>query len=189
MYSFRRYTPRRLYNLQKFPAEKLYLLELELDTDGLDYTERIVDYVYVTEKKSNATHFQELLCSPRGLQWKDYPVLNLVVVVNTERQWIGRFIERLEEIFEDALEIYMNLIVVDFNKTDHNITAALGQTSIDRHQVLTLEGEFSRSRALNAGMQLVDRYSNGIILTCDVQVDLPPTIFDDVRKVSMHVVM
>lgn len=179
----------RLFNLERIPAGEasgsaLYLLELELGCDALDYTERVTEYVYLknNDKEDTQSNVAQL-CYPQDLGWKTEAVVHLILAVNHEGQRLHRFIEKLEKIFKESLEVDFRLIIVHFGKSGLDIEKILQGTSIQKHVVLELEEEFSRARAINSGVNLIQDPQH-ILLTTDVHMDLPASIFHDCRKVS-----
>jgi len=157
----------------------LYLMQLEFVVDGLDYTERVVQYIY----KANST----TICRPTHLAWHVDADINVVVVVSElQTSWLRRFIDKLENVFEHTLEVNMHLIVVSYDQTGLDIQAILQNTSlVQRYTVIKMEGSFSKSRGLNKGVSLA-KGTRPIILACDVHVDIPDTIFEDTRTVSQQ---
>jgi hypothetical protein len=150
-------------------------MEIELEVDGLDYTERVIEYIY----KRNTSHY----CYPTDLTWNREAHINIVVAVNNETKWLLLFIDRLEKAFEQALEVDMHLIIVEFNRKGLDIKGMLEETSLkDRFTVTNMEGPYSKSRGLNKGASLA-KGNQPIILACDVHVDIPDTIFEDARTV------
>lgn len=179
----------RLYNLEHIPTNDtsgsaLYLMELELGCNELDYTEKVVEYVYLHNKgEENSEGKLSQLCYPRGLAWNKEAMIHLIVAVNREGQRFHRFIEKLETIYKDSLEVDFRLVVVHSNKSGVDIERILQGTVLQKYVVHKLDGEFSRARAINHGVKLIQDPLH-IILTADVHMDLPSSVFEDCRKVS-----
>ena len=72
----RRYTIVRLFNLERLHADEtdgsaLYLLEIELACEALQYTERMIEYVYLKndeDKKRDRKRLPALLPEGTGLE-------------------------------------------------------------------------------------------------------------------------
>ena len=179
---YRKYIVKRLYKFEQlFLVENqlpLYLIQLEFDVDGLDYTERVVDYIH----RQNST----VICRPSYLTWNKDAYINIIIVVKEQSKWLRRFIDKLESLFEKTLEVYMHLVIVSFDTSGFDITDTLKNTSlVQRYTTANLEGSFSMSRGLNKGVSLA-KGTQPIILACDVHMDIPDTIFEDARMVSSH---
>lgn len=184
----------RLFNLERIPAgdasdSTLYLMELELGTDELDYTERVSEYVYLhSNEKDGAQDNVSRLCYPRGLGWNKAAVVHLILAVNHEGQRLHRFIGRLEKIFKENLEVDFRLVVIHSGKSGLAIERILQGTVLQKHVVHELEGEFSWARAINYGTKLI-QHPQHIALTADVHMDLPASVFEDCRKVSELIIL
>ena len=189
LFCTRRYTVVRLFNLERIPAgdasdSTLYLMELELGTDELDYTERVSEYVYLHNNGTDgARNIVPQLCYPKGLGWNKEAVVHLILAVNHEGQRLHRFIEKLEKIFKENLEVDFRLVVIHSGKSGLAIERILQGTVLQKYVVYELEGEFSRVRAINYGAKLIQD-PHHIALTADVHMDLPASIFEHCRKVS-----
>ena len=153
-------------------------MELEFDTDGLEYPERVVEYVHFSSTGHNTTR----LCFPKGLVWKSDATLHVILPVNSELSWLRVFMRRIEEVVESSLEVYTNVIIIHSDLIRVNLTADL-EGSLVKYRMVQLNGTFSRSRAVNAGLRSVDQ-SNSIVLLTDVHVYFPGGIFEETRKVS-----
>lgn len=189
MYLSRKYNIVRLLSLERVPTRKennsaLYFLEIELGCDALDYTERVAEYVYLQKDKEEKSVRKKdaQLCYPRGLGWKKEAVVHLIIAVDHEGQRLHRFIEKIKQIFEESLEVDFHLVIVHSGKSGLDIERILQGTSLQKYKIEELGGEFSWTRAINSGVRLVDD-SQGIVLTTDIHMDLPASIFEDCRKV------
>lgn len=183
----------RLFNLERIPTGEasgsaLYLLELEIGADALDYTERVGEYVYLQNNEENAPINNAQLCYPSGLGWNKEAVVHLILAVNHEGQRLHRFIEKIEQIFKESLEVDFRLLVVHFGKSGLDIERILQGSSLQKFQVQELEGTFSWTRAINSGAQSIQDPRH-IVLTADVHMDLPASIFEDCRKVNSSFVL
>ena len=188
----RKYTIARLFNLARFqPIDAndsgLYILELELAGDGLDYTQRVIEYVYLkNDKDEKASGEVSQLCYPKVLGWSKEAFLHLIVAVNHEGQRLHRFLEKLERIFEENLEVDFRLVVVHSGKSGIDIESILQESLLQNYIVYELEGEFSWARAINHGIKSIQDPTH-VVLTAGVHMDLPASIFEDCRKVSHYV--
>lgn len=163
----------------------LYFLEIELSCDALDYTERVAEYVYLQKNEvgKNSQEKGVQLCYPRDLGWKKEISVHLIIAVDREGQRLHRFIERVEQIVRESLEVDFQLVIVHSGKSGLDVERTLQATSLQKYKVEKLNGEFSLTRAINYGVGLV-RSSQSIVLTSDVHTDLPADIFENCRKVS-----
>ena len=182
---FRRYNIVRLLNLESFPIVDennyiLYFLEIELGCDALDYTERVAEYVSLQKDKLQKKDAQ--LCYPRSLGWNKEATVHLIIAVDHEGQRLHRFIEKIEQIFEESLEVDLHLVIMHSGKSVLDIERILQGTSLKKYKIKELEGEFSWTRAINSGVRMVED-SQAIVLTSDVHMDLQASIFEDCRKV------
>lgn len=180
----------RLFNLERLHIDDtngsaLYLLEIELACEALQYTERLIEYIYLkNDENKNTTGKGSKLCYPRGLGWNKEVEIHLIVAVNHEGQRLHRFIEKLEAIFKESLEVDFQLVIVHSGKSGLDVESILQKSLLQKYVVYELEGKFSRSRAINQGIKLVQDPSH-VVLTADVHMDLPASVFDDCRKVSL----
>ena len=179
----------RLFNLERIPNgdandSVLYLLELEFGTAELDYTERVTEYVYLHNNgKDGAQNNVPHLCYPSGLGWNKEAVVHLILAVNHEGQRLHRFIEKLETIFKENLEVDFRLVVIHSGKSGLAIERILQGTVLQKYVVHELAEEFTWARAINYGAKLIQDPQH-LALTADVHMDLPASIFEDCRKVS-----
>lgn len=186
----KKYTIARLFNLARFqPIDAndsgLYILELELAGDGLDYTQRVIEYVYLkNDKDEKASGEVSQLCYPKVLGWSKEAFLHLIVAVNHEGQRLHRFLEKLERIFEENLEVDFRLVVVHSGKSGIDIESILQESLLQNYIVYELEGEFSWARAINHGIKSIQDPTH-VVLTAGVHMDLPASIFEDCRKHSI----
>lgn len=146
----------------------------------MDYTERVAEYVYLQKDKMQNKDAQ--LYYPRDLGWKKEAVVHLIIAVDHEGQRLHRFIEKIEQIFEESLEVDLHLVIVHSGKSGLDIERILQGTSLQKYKIKQLEGEFSWTRAINSGVRLVED-SQGIVVTSDVHMYLQASIFEDCRKV------
>ncbi|KAL9965425.1 hypothetical protein ACROYT_G029224 [Oculina patagonica] len=184
----KKYTVARLLNLERVPTEEennsvLYFLGVELGCDALDYTERVAEYVYLQrdQQEQSVTKKAAQLCYPKGLGWRKEVPVHLIIAVDHEGQRLHRFIEKIERIFEDSLEVDFHLVIVHSGKTGLDIERILQGTSLQKYKIKQLDEKFSWTRAVNSGVKLVQD-PQSIILTSDVHMDLPASIFEDCRK-------
>lgn len=179
----------RLLSLERFPTVEdnnsvLYLLEIELGCDALDYTERVAEYVFLQRDKMQEKDAQ--LFYPRGMGWKKEAAVHVIIAVDREGQRLHRFIEKMEQNFKESLEVDFHLVIVHSGKTGLDIERILHDTSLQKYKIKQLEGKFSWTRAINTGVKLVED-SQGMVLTSDVHMDLQASIFEDCRKVRFIV--
>ena len=126
------------------------------------------------------------LCYPRDLRWNKEAVVHLILTVNQEGQRLHRFIEKLQQIFKETLEVDFHLLIIHSGKSGIDIGRILLRSLLSKYTVKQYrDGEFSWTRAINYGIKLI-RDPGHIVLTTDVHMDLPASIFDDCRKVNFQ---
>lgn len=172
---------KRLYKIEKLSHIENwgphYVIHLEFVVDGLDYKQRVIEYVH----QANST----TLCQPLHLKWYRDAVINVIIVIQARQKAIRRFIEMFERVFERSLEVDLHLIIVKYGRSGINVNAMLQRTSLrNRYTVAQMDGSFSKSRGMNKGASLAKGGHHAIILTCDVHMDFPDTLFEDTRTVS-----
>lgn len=152
-------------------------MQLEFKVDGLDYTQRVIQYV----GQPNST----CICQPTHLKWHRNTVINVIIVLKDQEKAIKRFIDRFEKVFEKTLEVDLHIIIVQFGQSAIDIQSHVDKTSlIKRYTVVNLGGaQYSKSRGLNEGVAL-SKGDHAIALTYDVNMDVPDTLFEDVRTVG-----
>ena len=149
-----------------------FLLEMSILQQGcVKYTS---EYVYLA---SNSHH----LCRTSNFQWHRGVDVHLVVTVKNLGPWVRHLIHNLERISATTNDKNFQLIIVDYMSTDLDISAELEDSNIPRWKLLVLDGAFSRSRGLQAGIDYV-RDNNSVVMTIDMHLTLPPNFIDAVRK-------
>ena len=152
----------------------------------MDYTERVAEYVYLQNNEEGETTQRKdaQLCYPRGLGWRKEVAVYLIVAVDHEGQRLHRFIEKVEQIFQESLEVEFYLVIVHSEKSGLDIERTLQATSLQKYKIEKLNGKFSWTHAINVGVRLVQD-PQSIVLTSDVHIDLPASIFENCRKVRI----
>lgn len=154
----------------------LYMMQLEFKVDGLDYKQRVIQYVYQVNTTS--------ICQPIHLKWYRDAVINVIIVLKDHEKAIKLFIDRFEQVFEKSLEVDLHIIIVQFGQSAIDIKAHVDNTSlVQRYSVIYMDGLYSRPRGMNRAVSLA-KGDHAIILTCDVHTDIPDTLFEDTRTVS-----
>ncbi|KJE93378.1 hypothetical protein CAOG_008760 [Capsaspora owczarzaki ATCC 30864] len=150
---------------------------LEIDVAPLhspDKVQRLSQYVY---RPSAA----EELCYPSGMVWNATATIHLVIPVKNQVAWVAHLIENLEALWIETRDEHVNLVLVDFDSTDGDYEAMLRRSRIPHYTFVRKTGNFERTTGIQAGVDTVQN-ANDIVFTCDLHLDIPATLLDDIRK-------
>ena len=176
----RRYFVKRIHNiLQK--ADPVYgdrfSVDLELGLNGSSQSFRLSEHVF-DRKLSHG------LCFPRGMDWNFNATVYFILPVKDQARWVYHFINELTVASLLTGDKNFNVIVVDFESEDINLLKALNTSLLrTRHTVITLQGKFYKTLALNKAVEHVPS-EHDIVFLFDLHIDVPVDIMDIVRKVS-----
>ena len=176
----RKYFVKRIHNiLQK--ADPVYgdrfSVDLELGLNGSSQSFRLSEHVF-DRKLSHG------LCFPRGMDWNFNATVYFILPVKDQARWVYHFINELTVASLLTGDKNFHVIVVDFESEDINLLKALNTSLLrTRHTVITLQGKFYKTLALNKAVEHVPS-EHDIVFLFDLHIDVPVDIMDIVRKVS-----
>ncbi|KAJ7376477.1 hypothetical protein OS493_034467 [Desmophyllum pertusum] len=151
-----------------------YLIDLELNVEGKNSSVRLSQYVY---QKIGSTE----LCLPERFVLNQHATVHIIIPVKNQGKWVQHFIDNMVELYLETGDPHVNIIIVDFNSTDIDVTAALKRSQLKRYQVRKLKGAFQRAYGIHAGAALV-KNPRDIIFMCDLHLQIPSNIVDIIRK-------
>lgn len=94
------------------------------------------------------------------------------------------FLNNLEEIYTVTGDQNVRLVIFDYNSSDINLEHELTLRKLPPYTVISEQAEhYSRTKSFNRAVKHV-RDPQTIVFTLDLHLDLPTTLFDDIRKVS-----
>ncbi|XP_048863984.1 N-acetyl-beta-glucosaminyl-glycoprotein 4-beta-N-acetylgalactosaminyltransferase 1-like isoform X2 [Brienomyrus brachyistius] len=164
-----------------------YLLELEVENRrGTRF--RISQYVYEPHSQIRSWNGVDqpdrkgvLLCHPEGVEWNPSATVHFIVPVKNQARWVQQLIMYMEDIYKVTGDKNFNIIVVDYSSKDMDVEQALQSAHIPSYQYVKLTGNFERSAALQAGINLITD-SHSIVFLCDLHLHFPHSIIDSIRK-------
>ncbi|KAK3738436.1 hypothetical protein QZH41_017073, partial [Actinostola sp. cb2023] len=121
------------------------------------------------------------LCYPKDIQWKRKANIAIVLSVRNQGQWMSHFLDNLQDIYVSNGEANISLIVFDFESKDIDMEAQLKARQIPPYTLIKKSGIFSRSMSMNAAIRTIED-PHTIVFALDLHLEIPNTIFDDVRK-------
>ena len=167
-----------LLNVEKKLDEKLgrrYLVEAKVKVQGFLLPLVLSEYIFM--HSSNGS-----LCYPRGLQWNRNANIALIVTLKNQGNWMVHFLNNLEHIYRRTQDKLVTLVVYDFNSTDIDVESALKDRAIPPFKLIKGSGDYSRSKSINTAVKQVNDPQT-IIFTVDLHLDLPISLYKDIRKV------
>ena len=95
------------------------------------------------------------------------------------------FLNNLEEIYSASKDNKVSLVIYDYKSSDMNLQQELAKRKLPPTKVIVHEAKhYSRTKSFNRAVEQVQDPKT-IVFTLDLHLDLPSTIFDDIRKVSI----
>ena len=155
-----------------------FLVDLEVGLRDTNQSFRLSEHVY--QKKGSAK-----LCLPQEIRWNNKATVYFIIPVKNQGKWVYHFINELTFASLVTGDTNFHVIVVDFKSEDINMTEAF-QTPLlnERHTIVNLTGKFHKTLALNEGANKVPGKKD-ILLLFDLHIDVPVSILETVRKVSI----
>ena len=165
--------------MERKPGNKFgsrFLLEFLVEVQGQDKPAMISEYVFWPKD-------EETLCYPKGLQRNGPANIALVISAKNQGRWMAHFLNNLEEMYAVTKDQNVRVVIFNYNSSDINLENELAVRNLPPCTVFNFQAEhYSRSRSLNKAVQQIHD-SNTIIFTLDLHLDLPHTLFNDIRKV------
>ena len=158
---------------------KRYLVEVQLQLDGFKQPKVLSEYIF--KHSSNGS-----LCYPSGLQWNRKANIGLIVTLKNQGKWMIHFLNNLEHIYLQTRDKFVTLVVFDYASIDIDIESALKDRKLPPYKLIRRPGVYSRTESFNAAVKLIDD-PDTIIFALDLHLDLPTTLFDDIRKVKSFI--
>ena len=159
------------------PAEgSRFLVELELLEESTGRRVRFSEYVYLPRGKSH-------ICYPENFKWKKNAVVNVILTVGNQGRWAKFFVDQMSQIYEATKDQNINVIIVDFNSQDVNLTKVLEESPLPRYTLLNKFNLFYKTEAIQQAANSVGE-NNSILLQLDLHLTIPVDFIDNVRKVG-----
>lgn len=94
------------------------------------------------------------------------------------------FLNNLEEMYSVTKDENVRLVIFDYNSSDINLEHEVALRNLPPCTVISQQAEhYSRTKSFNRAVEQVHDPQT-IVFTLDLHLDLPTTLFDDIRKVS-----
>ena len=154
-----------------------FLLEFLVNVTGQDEPLMLSEHVFWPKDADS-------LCYPQGLQWKRNAKIALVITLRNQGRWMVHFLNNLEEMFAITGDENVRLVIFDYNSSDIDLEHELALRILPPYTVISQQADhYSRTRSFNRAVEQVHDPQT-IVFTLDLHLDLPTTLFDDIRKVS-----
>ena len=169
-----------LLNVERKVDRKLgsrFLLEFLVNVTGQDRPLMLSEHVFRPKDTDS-------LCYPKEFQWKRNAKVALVITFRNQGRWMLHFLNNLEEIYTITGDENVQLVIFDYNSSDINLKHELALRKLPPYTVISEQAEhYSRTKSFNRAVEQVHDPQT-IVFTLDLHLDLPTTLFDDIRKVS-----
>lgn len=154
-----------------------FLLEFLVNVTGRDEPLMLSEHVFRPKDTDS-------LCYPKGLQWKRNAKIALVITLRNQGRWMVHFLDNLEVMYTVTEDENVRLVIFDYNSSDINLERELALRKLPPYTVISEQAEhYSRTKSFNRAVEQVHDPET-IVFTLDLHLDLPTTLFDDIRKVS-----
>ncbi|EDO38812.1 predicted protein, partial [Nematostella vectensis] len=121
-------------------------------------------------------------CYPENLQWNRTAKIALIITLRNQGRWMAHFLDNLQDIYiHSSRDQHVSLIVYDYESEDLDIERELSKRSLPPYKLIKKAGAYSRVQSFNAAIRTVTD-SHTIIFTVDLHLELPYSLFDDIRK-------
>lgn len=165
-------------------THKRYFVELLLH-DRKSKHDRIASE-YIMEKITDGQ-----LCFPKGFVWKRNSIINIILVVTQENEWMFyRAIQNLDNLVTQTQDKHIRFVIVDslprkLKKQKLKLVSTLETKMRTEYQIMAAEYGFSTDmERFNFAIDEMEDYP-GIVIPFDPYLEvIDPIFFDDVRKVS-----
>ena len=118
------------------------------------------------------------------MDWNFNATVYFILPVKDQGRWVYHFINELTVASLLTGDKNFHVIVVDFESEDINLLKAFDTSLLrDRHTVITLQGKFYKTLALNKAVENVPS-ERDIVFLFDLHIDVPVDTINSVRKVS-----
>ena len=126
----------------------------------------------------------DALCYPKGFQWNRNAKIALVITLKNQGRWMVHFLNNLQEMYAATKDYKVGLMIFNYNSSDINLEHELAIRNLPPTTVINHEAEhYSRTKSFNRAVEQIEDPQT-IVFTLDLHLDLPTTLFDDIRKVS-----
>ncbi|XP_065670344.1 beta-1,4-N-acetylgalactosaminyltransferase 3 isoform X3 [Hydra vulgaris] len=105
-----------------------YLIELALEDFHESKISRLSVYVF---RSFNSNE----LCYPEDYQWNNNAMVHLILTVKNQGAWVQHYIESLSNLYSKTKDERFNLIIVDFESYEVNVTELLAKSILPHWQV------------------------------------------------------
>ena len=157
-----------------------FLLEFLVKVSGQDKPALISEFVFLPKDSEN-------LCYPKGLQWNRQAKVALVISAKDQGRWLAHFLNNLQEMYAVTKDENVEVVLFNYESSNIDLEKELAVRILPPCKVINAQEEhYSRSKSLNKGVQEIQD-PHTIIFTLDLHLDLPISLFDDIRKVSKSV--
>ena len=154
-----------------------FSIDLELGLDSTNQSFRLSEHVY-NRKMS------DVLCFSEGIDWNNKATVYFILPVKDQGKWIYHFINELTIVSLLTGDTNFHVIVVDFESKDIDMVRTFNTSVLrNRHTVISMEGKFYKTLALNTAVERVPS-THDLVFLFDLHIDVPIDILDSVRKVS-----
>ncbi|XP_065665035.1 N-acetyl-beta-glucosaminyl-glycoprotein 4-beta-N-acetylgalactosaminyltransferase 1 isoform X3 [Hydra vulgaris] len=152
-----------------------FLIELALeDSNAMNQIRRLSVYVFRPLKSDN-------LCYPKNFQWNKNAMVHLILTVKNQGAWVQQYVESLSNIYAKTKDENFNLIIIDFESFDVNITELMKRSILPHWQVITQTGRFHKTSAIQNAINSI-KEQDSIALQTDLHLEFPLNFIDDSRK-------
>ena len=154
-----------------------FSVDLELGLNDNSQSFRLSEHVF-------HKNLSDRLCFPEGMDWNFNATVYFILPVKDQGRWVYHFINELTVASLLTGDTNFYVIVVDFESQDINLEKAFDTSLLrTRHMIVTLQGKFYKTLALNKAVERVPS-EHDILFLFDLHIDVPVDILNSVRKVS-----
>ncbi|PFX21772.1 beta-1,4-N-acetylgalactosaminyltransferase 3-like [Stylophora pistillata] len=156
-----------------------YSIDLEVGLEGTEQSFRLSEHVF-QEKVNHSLCFQD------GMHWNNEAKVYFIVPVKDQGRWVYHFINELTIASFLTADTNFHVIIVDFESQDIDLPKAFDTSLIrNRHTIISLQGKFFKTLALNTAVEHVPR-AQDLLFLFDLHTDVPVDMLDSVRKYTIE---